>query len=69
MPLARALVHVHDPEGDGDVGGVEHVARQDDDRLHTVILDEPLAVLVLVGVAECAVREEESRDAVRGSEL
>ena len=34
------LVVVQYPERYADVGGVEHIARQDDDGLHLVVLDE-----------------------------
>ena len=51
-PTALGLAIAEHPDVGGDVGVVEHVERQGDDRLEPVVLDDPAAdvALALAGV-------------------
>ena len=74
--LAQFLAHLHfvgrlvvvqNPEGHADVCGVEHVAWQNEDCFHLVVLQEFLADLLFVAFAgECAVTQEESGHTIVG---
>ena len=67
LDFAGGLVVVQNPERHADVGGVEHVAGQNEDCLDLVVLQKFLADLLFVAfAAEGPVTEQESCYAVFG---
>ena len=44
------FVHVYNPEGYGNIGGIEHIARKNDNCFHFIILKQSFPVLIFIGI-------------------
>ena len=64
---ARLAVAGQYPKGNTDVGGIEHIARENNNRLHQMVLQQSATDIQFDAVpAQCAVSKQKARHAITG---